>query len=254
MTDTATTPPTAPPPAPVVPKTLNILGLISLILGVLAFVLAVIPPTAFIAWIFAIAAIILGIIGLTRKNQGKGTSIAGLILGVVGWIVSIIVALVVVGSAVNTAVVKSEKDSSVTKPQSSPDSTTKDPTTGPFGTTFKTSDGVTVTISTPKSFKPSAYAISGNENHDLILTVSVVNGSTKKFDPTLSSFNASSGDAEAEEIFDTGHDLNGSPETSILPGKTLNWAIGFNVKDPNDLTVDGSLGFGYDDVTWTNSK
>ena len=249
MTD-PTTPvlsePAAPTPSPA--KGLNVPGLISLILGVFAFILAVIPPTAFVAWAFAIAGIILAIVGLTRKNRGKATSIIGLIVSIVAWIVAIIVALVVVVGGVSSAV---QKESSVTKSHSS--GSTKNATSGPFGTTFTTSDGVKITVSAPKKFSPSEFA-AGASHHNVKMTVTIFNGSKDKFDTTLTTFSATSGDKAGDEIFDTDHSLKGTPQAKILPGKTLTWDIGFGVHDPSDFTLDGSLGIGYDDVIWSNSK
>ncbi|PPF70469.1 hypothetical protein C5E16_02475 [Clavibacter michiganensis] len=94
----------APAPAPSAPKQKNTLGLVALILAGIGFLFGVIPPLSGLAWIFFIPAIVLAIIGLTRKGQTKGTSISALIVAVIGWIVAIIVASVTFLSAVGTAI------------------------------------------------------------------------------------------------------------------------------------------------------
>ncbi|QOD43702.1 DUF4352 domain-containing protein [Clavibacter zhangzhiyongii] len=98
----------APAPAPAAPKQKNTIGLIALILAGIGFLFGVIPPLSGLAWIFFIPAIVLAIIGLTRKGQAKGTSISALILAVVGWIVAIIVASVTILGAVGTAIEESD--------------------------------------------------------------------------------------------------------------------------------------------------
>jgi hypothetical protein len=85
----------------------NKLGLVAIILAGVGFLFAILPPTSGLAWILLIPAVVLGIIGLNKKGQKKGTSLAALILGVVGWILSIIVffasAVSLLGSAVDSA-------------------------------------------------------------------------------------------------------------------------------------------------------
>lgn len=104
--NTAQTPPAPPSPqaTPVAsqagptperpaPRKRNTLGLISIILAVAGFALAIIPFLGVVGWPLLIAALILGIIGLTRKGQPKGTSIAGLVLSVLAMILAPIIAL-----------------------------------------------------------------------------------------------------------------------------------------------------------------
>lgn len=100
----------APAPAPVAPtgpKQKNPVGLAATIVGGVALVFAIIPVLSFLAWLPAIAAIVLGIIGLVRKNRTRGLAWAGLGLGVVAWIIAIIVSVASVAGlagAVNDAV------------------------------------------------------------------------------------------------------------------------------------------------------
>lgn len=82
-------------------------GLAALIVGAVAFVFAIIPVLSFIAWLPAVAAIVLGIIGLVQKNRIRTFAWIGLALGVVAWIIAIIVSIASVAgiaSSVNDAV------------------------------------------------------------------------------------------------------------------------------------------------------
>jgi hypothetical protein len=67
------------------------------------------------------------------------------------------------------------------------------------------------------------------------------------------SVTASSGEEEAEEIFDTDNGLEGSPMTSVRDGKNIKFDIGFRVTDPKDVTLEVSPGFDYDSAIWSNN-
>jgi hypothetical protein len=89
--------------APTPPAGQNTFGLIALVLAALGFVSAVIPPTAGFAWLLFIPAIVLAIIGLTRRGRPKKLALTGLLVAVVGWLVAIIVTVVTVVTGLGTA-------------------------------------------------------------------------------------------------------------------------------------------------------
>ena len=92
-----TTPAPEPiPPVPMAPEPArgNVFGLIGLILAIVGAVLAVLGPLAFFAWVFTLPAVILGIVGLTRKGRKKGTSVAAVIVSSVGFLVAVVVSMV----------------------------------------------------------------------------------------------------------------------------------------------------------------
>lgn len=62
-----------------------------------------------------------------------------------------------------------------------------------------------------------------------------------------------SGSKESEEIFDSAAGFE-TPTATVLPGKSLEWKIGFVVADPADmiLTVDNLIAFDQDKVHFTN--
>jgi hypothetical protein len=63
------------------PKTGNGFGVAALVLGIIAVVIAFIPLLGVGSFILGALAVVLGIVGLRKKGQPRGTSIAGLILG-----------------------------------------------------------------------------------------------------------------------------------------------------------------------------
>lgn len=106
---TAPIPPVAPPPgagepAQRAPRRSNPVGLVALILAVVALILAVLPVASFFAGLPALAAIVLGIIGLVLTGRRRGFALAGLILGAVALIVAIVVSTIAVAGFVRNRV------------------------------------------------------------------------------------------------------------------------------------------------------
>ncbi len=99
------------PPAP--QQQGNQLGLIALILAGVGFLLAVIPATAGFAWLLTLPALVVGIIGVTRKGKKKGTAIAAIILSTIAWVIAVIVAAATFFSGVSTAVDEAESGSEI---------------------------------------------------------------------------------------------------------------------------------------------
>lgn len=68
------------------PEATNVMAIVSLVLGIISFI----SGLFFAGLLFGIPAIILGIIGM-KKPGGKGMGIAGIVLGAIGSLVSILV-------------------------------------------------------------------------------------------------------------------------------------------------------------------
>ena len=69
------------------------MGIAALILGILALLVAFIPVFGFIAFFPALTGLVLGIVDVvnkSKKNESKGTSIAGIILNSIAIVVMII--------------------------------------------------------------------------------------------------------------------------------------------------------------------
>ena len=93
-----------PAAAPTPPKPKSGLTLAALILGIVAMLCAVIPGLSFIAFVPALVALVLGIIGLASKAPGRGKALAGVILGPVAFIVAIIVSVSFIAGGVRSTV------------------------------------------------------------------------------------------------------------------------------------------------------
>lgn len=98
---------------PVPPRRGNGCGVAALVIGVVAAVLSFIPIVNIGGIVLGVAAVALGIVGLVLKGRSKGTSIAGLILGVAAIVVAAIVLAVTATAvdAVDDAVKKVDEES-----------------------------------------------------------------------------------------------------------------------------------------------
>lgn len=123
-----------------------------------------------------------------------------------------------------------------------------------FGQTVTYDDGISVTISKPAAFKPSEYA-AGTEGFSkfVIFTITILNKSGKTFDPGLTSESVMSGDVEGSEIFDSEHNLGGSPSTKILNGRKVTYKVAFGVRNPADLVMEFAPSWEHDSAMFTST-
>lgn len=151
MTDTANLAPVPPTQAPEGVPAPSKIPLIAIIFSGVGFLFAVIPATSGIAWLLLLTGTILGIIGLTRKGTKKILSIAAIVIGVVGWIISIIVFLLSAAVGLSNAIDSANDGPSVSQGSSEEDSeepaeeAPADDTAG-IGDTVTSGDGVAFTV------------------------------------------------------------------------------------------------------------
>ena len=119
-----------------------------------------------------------------------------------------------------------------------------------FGQSYRWDDGLQVTISTPKPYKPSRWAAAKKSKNYLVMTVTVLNGTSATYEPALFNLSAQSGDAESEQVFDSGNGVGGSPNTKLLKGRQAKWKVAFAVKNPKDLVVEVTPDFEHDPVIY----
>lgn len=120
-----------------------------------------------------------------------------------------------------------------------------------FGDTWTWGDGLEVTVSKPGAFKPGEYS-AGGEGYDQHVksTVTIDNKTGEPFDASLVFSTVQSGTSEGEEVFDEG--LDGSPSTTLLDGRTVDFVAGFGVEDPDDLVLELTPSFDHDAAIFTN--
>lgn len=79
--------------SPTQPTRSGALSWIAFGLALLAFLMAVVPASAGIAWLPALAAIVIGVIALVRRTHPRWASIVALIAAPVAWLIAIVVTI-----------------------------------------------------------------------------------------------------------------------------------------------------------------
>lgn len=119
-----------------------------------------------------------------------------------------------------------------------------------LGEDFVWEDGTTASVSEPTTYTPSEWA-AGGEGYDshVSFKVTVTNGSDVPLDASFTSPTVQSGEREGDEIYDD--EMGGSPDSSILPGRTVTFTVAYGVDDPSDLIVEFSPTWDHDAAYWT---
>lgn len=113
-----------------------------------------------------------------------------------------------------------------------------------FGKTFTWDDGLAVTVTAPKKFKPSEYAaMDPGKGTPVLMQVTIKNGSKKPFDAGVFTSTVQSNEEEASTIFDSSQKIEGAPSTKLLAGKTVKFKIAYKVLNPKDIVMEVSPDF-----------
>lgn len=102
-------------------KQRNTVGLIALIAAVVGFVFACIPGALIVGWVLLPVALILGIVGVCQSNKAKGTSIAAIIVSIVGFVVGVVVFFTLVADSFKDAFEGSDLSAGPSAPSSAGD-------------------------------------------------------------------------------------------------------------------------------------
>ncbi len=250
-----------------VKKQKNVLGIVSIALSALGLILGCIPGIMFLGWILLFAGFVTGIVGLFQKFKEKITPIIGIVLSVLGSIISGIVMIFVVAGAVADATPSySEIESSVSAAAPSSDassaiaSSDATPTVPEgvlaFGKTAEYSDGLKIAVSEPANFTPGEYASKGDESLKDYrkFTVTIENGTKEAFDPSLIYLSGNSGGKEASQVFDSEQNIMSAPNGKILPGDKVSYDVAFGVADPGNITLEAEPDFDREGVIFSSKK
>ncbi|GAA3489064.1 DUF4352 domain-containing protein [Streptomyces cremeus] len=252
----------------------NGLGTAALILGIVGALSGLIPLMFWLAGILGLIALILGLTGHGRVKRGeatnKGVTLTGAALGLVSLILSVVGA-VLLFKAVDEGIKE------VDKALSGQEATKKDGTAGGAkadgkggddgtggsgekatdkalgaGDSAEYGDKLTVTVSAPVKYTPSAYAAGHTKgNKARLVTVVIHNAGTKKFDATgvLATARAGKDGTQAEQIFD--ENAGTMFQGGILPGKKATVKYAFSIPaDAKNLTVEITPGFEHKASQW----
>ncbi|MCT4352989.1 DUF4190 domain-containing protein [Streptomyces sp. Je 1-79] len=260
------------PPQPPFQQPRNGLGVTALVLGIVGLLFALFPFSFWLGAILGVLALIFGIIGHSRARKGeatnKGMALTGLILGAVSIVVSI-VWLIVVATAVkdiaddiDEEIKKQEKASAAPADPGTDDAPEAEPTeTAPaalkFGEAFTYPDGVKVTVSKPRAYKPDQFAAGHTKGNSAFqVTITIVNGSDKAIDVSTALPDASDAQgAQAEAIFD-GSNATEMFRGKVLPGKQAKSDFAFSLPADADDEMQIEVGptvVEYENAIWTGS-
>lgn len=135
-----------------------------------------------------------------------------------------------------------EEPEPTTEPEPEPEPEPEDSgfETGTFGETYIWEDGIEATVGEPRAdYVPSDTAAGGDGyDHFVRFDITVTNGTDQPFDLSLAMVNVMSGSGAGDQVFDTAQGLDGGPMSSILPGRSATWTVGFGVDDPEDVVVE----------------
>lgn len=84
-------------------KQKNTVGRIALVVAILGTILSCIPGIVIVGWILLPIGFILGLVGLFMANKSRRSSIAAVIISIVGTIVAVVAFIAIIGSAVDDA-------------------------------------------------------------------------------------------------------------------------------------------------------
>ncbi|MFI8291757.1 DUF4190 domain-containing protein [Streptomyces sp. NPDC085614] len=243
----------------------NGLGTAALTLGIIGTVSGLVPFLFWLAGILGVIALVLGLVGRGRVKRGeadnKGVTTTGAVLGLAALVLSV-VGTVLTFALLNDAVEEARKEvqesapknPSGEKPGAGGGSAGQDAKGKALaaGDTAVYDDELKVTVSAPKAYSPSEFAVGhtkGNKAYQVAVVIE--NGGKAKFDATLVTADARAGKdgVTAEQIFDdkTGSGFSGT----ILPGRkaTVTYAFDAPAAAAN-LTVEVSPGLEHNASQW----
>ncbi|MGW6569872.1 DUF4190 domain-containing protein [Streptomyces sp. NPDC054975] len=225
----------------------NGLGVAALVLGIVGLLFGLFPLTFWLGAILGILALIFGIIGHGRARKGeatnKGAALSGIILGAlalvasIAWVIFFAVAVEDIKKGIDEEIAKQEKASSAPatpgaskEPAADPEPTETAPAALKFGQTFAYEDGIKVTVSKPRAYKPDQFAAGHTKGNSAFqVTVTIVNGSKETLDVTGALVDASDAEgAQADAIFD-GSNATQMFQGNVLPGKQAKGNFAFSL-------------------------
>ena len=240
----------------------NGLTIAAVVVGGLALLLSWVPG---LGLVLALAGLALGIVALVRKKGSKVLAWVGTGLSALAALIAIVV-LIVTGLVVNAVdqidqgLPQGGAPTSPAEPTTPSDDASDDSATGEdestgssenaaFGDTWEYEDGLAITVSAPEPYTPGEYAAGADQAANLVFTVTVVNGTSANYEPLLYE-QVSSGGVESSQIFDSGTDVGGSPNTVIPAGQTITYRVAYSVTDPAQVVFQISPGFDYDSAVY----
>ncbi|KHL15696.1 hypothetical protein CLV56_3537 [Mumia flava] len=120
-----------------------------------------------------------------------------------------------------------------------------------FGGQYTYGDGLIVRVGKLKPYSVSDnWLLDHKKWPQVTFQVTVFNGTDDRYDPSGIYSTASSGGREGEEIFDSANGIDGTPSTTLRPGKKVSFDLAYAVKDADDIDLEISPGYDDDFNEW----
>jgi hypothetical protein len=231
----------------------------ALVCGCAGLLGSFIPFINLISVCVAIAAVVCGFVGLSKSRRngvGKGLSIAGLVTGVLGIVLTLLMNFVVFNAARdlvreydNNARARhgasahdGERDESGDRPEEKARPKEKGKDGGAAALlgkdTVKAANGLEITPAAPQTYTPGEYA-SGTGKFNYKVKVEFANKGGTTIDLNLGIFKALSDGGETAEITDVTGKVGAFHGGSLAPGQTASMTYGFSTeKAPTYVNLD----------------
>jgi hypothetical protein len=130
-------------------------------------------------------------------------------------------------------------------------------TGGSYGSPVTYTDGVAVSLSSPKKITLGEHVeyADGDDlkwKDVLLFEVTLTNGSSATVDPVLL-VDGISADEAVQQVWDDSHGLTSPTDAKLRAGKKLKWKFAVSVKDPKDVSLDIIPTFDHDPASFANS-
>ncbi|MFD3678087.1 DUF4190 domain-containing protein [Streptomyces sp. NPDC058613] len=252
------------------PPTANGMAVASLVLGIAGVLLGLVPLFFWVGGLLAATGLGLGIGALVRASNGaprKTMSIIGTVLGVLGLGASVggfFLTAYVVGRAsdsIERSVEREQRELDELYPedgawpsQSASPSPSQVPgldTALPFGESFTYEDGVKVSLSGLKKYKPETLYGQEKVKNAVQMTVTITNGSTKPHEVVYAVPNVRDDKGMTAKLLFDGT-VPKMISGTILPGASASGIVAFEVPEgTKSVSADISAGTLLDDVQYT---
>ncbi len=123
-----------------------------------------------------------------------------------------------------------------------------------FGETYTYENGLAVTVSAPQPYTPSNSAAVGEPSppNFVVFDITVTNGTQTNYDPSSFSASMQSATTEEQQVYDSANGIGGSPTTTLLPGREIQFRMAFGATNPDDLVLEVTPGFEYGSAIFTS--
>ncbi len=218
----------------------------SLVLGLVCLLLCWLPFVGIVTGMVGVAAVVLGAVALARHLAGRGMSIAGVITGGTGVVLTVMLTIVwfgvfgVYGQA-------DRHDPGAATPATPPPATpplddgefhaARQSGPAPFGSAVGYDDGVSVSVSAGIPYTPQDPTWS-TQPFDREYAVTVTNSGSDDLDVDIIG-RASAGGTRADPILD--EDLDTLKKRELGPGQSGTYRIAFSLASDDDVLVQVSI-------------